>query len=407
MPITLSTRPEHTAIVERFTQFQAEARPSPPAGVDATAIAALLENFKRRQQLQRRQAWLRRTQSMLDTVPVAGRAARWCKRALALWRDKETPWRGKVLAMPMLGVIARWGIAFLRLGSFRTNTLRQHEHFQASLARIASNLQRHQQMGEAELKALQGKLSQLERQQQYMRELVDAMNARTLNSNDSLPPAVYIALEEEFRGDRADIQQRQASYLPHVAAAAAHLNLPVLDIGCGRGEWLEFLGRNGVTARGVDCNPDMVAECRKHGLDVLHQDGITTLQLASPHTLSGITVFHVVEHLTTGTLWNLLRAAQKALAPGGVLVLETPNPENLQVSGYSFYMDPSHLHPLPPPLLNFLVQQAGFETVELVRHAPWPEFAQEDNAYPPYLRKLLFCGQDYAIIAVRREEHPA
>lgn len=407
MPITPHPRPQHTAIVERFAQFQAEARPRTSPGVDATAIASLLDNLKRRQQHYRRQAWLRRTRSMIDALPVAGRAARSCARIVALWRDRETPWRGKVLTMPVLGAIVRWGIAFLRLGNFRTNTLRQHEALQAGYARLASIQQRQQQIGDAGIRALEVKLLQLERQHQSLREQLDTLSARTLTTNDSLPAAVYVALEEQFRGERADVRQRQASYLPHVAAASARLNLPVLDIGCGRGEWLEYLGQNGVTARGVDSNPDMVAECRKHGLDALQQDGFVALQQTAPHSLSGITAFHVVEHLTTGALWNMLRAAQKALAPGGVLVLETPNPENLQVSGYSFYMDPSHLHPLPPPLLDFLVRQAGFEAVDLVRHAPWPEFSQEDDAYPPYLRKLLFCGQDYAIIAIRREEQPA
>ena len=141
----------------------------------------------------------------------------------------------------------------------------------------------------------------------------------------------------------------------------------MVDARCGRGEWLELLLDEGIPARGVDENALIVRQCRELGLDVIHGDAISHLESVPERTLSAVTAFHIVEHLSLPRHLQLLVAAHRALAPNGVLVLETPNPENLVVGAWTFHMDPSHMRPLPPTLLRFLLEAVGFEVAEVRR----------------------------------------
>ena len=231
---------------------------------------------------------------------------------------------------------------------------------------------------------------------------VQAVADGTLDKAD-LPDAMYVAFEDRFRGTREDIMQRVAVYLPVVRACqAGTANAPVLDIGCGRGEWLEVLTDAGLVTRGVDRNPVMVAECRARGLDVVQGDGIGYLRQLPSGSLGVLSAIHVIEHIGFNDLIALLDEARRVLRPGGMLVLETPNPENLIVGACSFYYDPTHRQPLPPEPMRHVTQARGFTDVEILRlHPATPpeKTTANPDAWTARIDALLYGPQDYAIIA--------
>lgn len=207
-------------------------------------------------------------------------------------------------------------------------------------------------------------------------------------------PAFYLELEKNFRGTREEIRARLLPYLPLLQGADGS-RLPVIDIGCGRGEWLSLLQEHQLGGRGVDLNPINGAYCRSLGLDVVTGDALQFLQSLPAGSIGVITAFHLVEHLPFPVLEELTRLAMQALKPGGLLIYETPNPENLLVATRSFWIDPTHRHPLPPELLEFLVVQKGFHHLETRRLHP----GQHIECVDPELTSLLCGPRDYAIIA--------
>lgn len=213
----------------------------------------------------------------------------------------------------------------------------------------------------------------------------------------------YLNFENSFRGDREAIKQRLATAYSEIIRPFRESSIEtgnkhqVLDIGSGRGEWLEYLKEAGLPAYGIDINQTMAQDCERLGLEVLEADGLTHLASLEAHSLSVISAFHVAEHLPIHRLLALVAEAQRVLKPNGLAIFETPNPENLSVGACNFYLDPTHLNPLPPPLLQFIFQQAGFERVEILRLHPMS--ADEHAIYHPYLKTMFFGHQDYAILA--------
>jgi O-antigen chain-terminating methyltransferase len=206
----------------------------------------------------------------------------------------------------------------------------------------------------------------------------------------------YRALEERFRGSRALVRARLEVYRPFVALLARP-GAKALDLGCGRGEWLEALGEAGFEAFGVDLDEGMLAACRERGLAVALADAVATLEGAAADSLAVVSAFHLVEHLPFALVRRIVAAALRALEPGGLLILETPNPENLLVAARDFYLDPSHVHPIPAALLAFVTEQAGFARTKV-----W--FLQEDEALaqgrsPGLYEVLAGVSPDYAVVA--------
>ncbi|HWR50266.1 MAG TPA: methyltransferase domain-containing protein [Bryobacteraceae bacterium] len=224
---------------------------------------------------------------------------------------------------------------------------------------------------------------------------------RDLRGIDSL----YAKFEDVFRGAREDIKERVRVYVPVLSEAGiGGPDMPVLDIGCGRGEWLELLNENGIQARGVDANRAMVARCELLGLPVAEADGIDYLKSLPADSLGAVTVFHVVEHLQFEQLLDLLDEAARVLKPGGVAIFETPNPGNVLVGASNFYTDPTHRNPLPQRLLQFLAEARGFSRVDTMALHPYPNdvlFPGDAGAVGERLNDLLYGPQDYAIIARR------
>lgn len=255
----------------------------------------------------------------------------------------------------------------------------------------------------------------LDTQSGELARLADALGRLARRTDPPLPPLaragsaepsawLYAAFEETFRGSRDEIAARLAVHLDDVRAAAqAAGGKPVADVGCGRGEWIERLRDEGLAAFGVDSNAEVVAGCIARGLDVRQGDAIDVLGAQDPGSLSAVTAFHVVEHLPLAAQLGLMTAAHRALAPGGILVLETPNPENLLVGACTFYMDPTHVRPVPPTLLRFLLEASSFEALDVRRLHPDDAIVAraEREGWPAGLTEALGAPRDYAIVARR------
>lgn len=227
-----------------------------------------------------------------------------------------------------------------------------------------------------------------------------------------LDDSTYVEFERRFRGSPQEIKARQLDALRFVEPIAGS-SAPLLDLGCGRGEWLEVLRDAGISAYGVDFNPRMVAEAHALELDARCEDAVTHLENLDESSLQGVSAFHFAEHVPLQVLTRVLDAAFLALRPGGLLLIETPNPTNLVVGSAAFYLDPTHLRPLHPDFLQFLVESRGFEDVRVHFVHPVIDSAllragAPDDGYDPYLSRVvesaewaLFGPQDYVVVARR------
>lgn len=224
----------------------------------------------------------------------------------------------------------------------------------------------------------------------------------------------YASFEEVFRGDRGQIKLRVAHYLEVLAAAgiAPDSGEVILDLGSGRGEWLEVLAEHGYSARGVDLNRGMLEESEKRGHEVVEADVVNYLKAQDGGSIAAISSMHLVEHIPHPVLIQLLDEALRVLRPGGVLILETPNPENVLVGSCRFYMDPTHLNPIPPLLLQWTVQARGFEQAVIERlseHRGEPEIVPVSETMPgaTQINRMIdwfTAPPDYAVIA-RKAAH--
>ncbi len=178
----------------------------------------------------------------------------------------------------------------------------------------------------------------------------------------------YSRFEERFRGDRNYISSTLSVYLPLVSIIQSYYpNGLALDLGCGRGEWLELLQKNNWSVKGVDLNSVQLQHCRELGLSVVQEDVYTYIKNVETDSVAVLSGFHIAEHLSTEVLMALLHEAWRVLKPGGILILETPNPENILVGTCTFYLDPTHRQPIPPRLLGFLAEEAGFSRQRVLR----------------------------------------
>lgn len=208
----------------------------------------------------------------------------------------------------------------------------------------------------------------------------------------------YRQFEDRHRGSRELIKSRLRVYLPFIKPLAdLYPAAGCLDLGCGRGEWLELMGEAGIPARGVDLDGGMLQACLDRGLDARAEDALAALRALPGGSQIVISGFHIAEHLPFSELDALIKEARRVLVPAGILILETPNPENLRVGTSSFYLDPTHQKPLPPLLLSFLVEYHDYAKVKIVR-------VQEDPALLGQEAVSLYdvwCGvsPDYAVVA--------
>ncbi len=218
------------------------------------------------------------------------------------------------------------------------------------------------------------------------------------NEKDHLLDSLYSSLEDQFRGTRDDIKQKVASYLPILEDA--HITTDIVDIGCGRGEWLEVLKEASLSARGIDTSRVMIEECTRRGLQAAEAEAIIYLRARAENSLSAITAFHFVEHLPLETLVSFLDEAARTLKPGGVVILETPNPENILVGACNFYLDPTHKNPIPSQTMQFLLESRGFCRVEVLKsYTMSAAILKGDDEVAKFVNHYFFGPLDYGIVA--------
>ncbi len=270
------------------------------------------------------------------------------------------------------------------------------------------------------LQGMQGRLSMAERK---LRRLIHMFTApqeegktahvelKRLPPHSLEPDFDYFGFEERFRGSEQDIKERQRVYLAYFQGQEN-----ILDIGCGRGEFLELLRKAGIKAIGVDTDLDMVLYCKEKGLDIVQEDAFVYLETLPDTSLGGIFAAQVIEHLEPGRVIELVKLCYRKLRSGGVLILETPNPKCLMVFAASFYMDFSHIRPLHPEAMRFLLASAGFQDIELKYAGPvddtrrlpsLPDIGLPGETMEAFrrgveqLNDLLYGYQDYAVIGTK------
>ena len=230
----------------------------------------------------------------------------------------------------------------------------------------------------------------------------------------------YVCFEDAFRGSAEEVAARQRAYLPYFEGAS-----DVVDVGCGRGEFLALLRDAGIAARGVDANAEAVERCRERGLEAARSDALGYLRRLPDESIGGLFSAQVVEHLEADYLMRLLGAAHRTLRPGSRIVLETINPASWTAFFSAYVRDITHRHPLHPETLGYLLRACGFVDVTTVYRAPIPDAAKLQraavdpalaatpagravraladtvNQHADRLNGLAFAEQDYAAIARR------
>ena len=221
---------------------------------------------------------------------------------------------------------------------------------------------------------------------------------------DLFKDSFYHRLENRFRGSVEDIADRLRVYLPDVEAAVLRTGgKPVMDLGCGRGEWLGLLKRAGLQGFGIDTNAVQIEAAREQGLDVRLGDAMQALADQPDESVALISAHHLVEHLPFDAVAWIAREAERVLAPGGVLMVETPHVRNVLVGATTFHTDPTHLKPMTEQVLTVLFETAGFDPVEaraLNPHARFSEFLAAPD-FNDELAFLLFGPQDLAVLGTK------
>jgi SAM-dependent methyltransferase/septal ring factor EnvC (AmiA/AmiB activator) len=219
--------------------------------------------------------------------------------------------------------------------------------------------------------------------------------------------AFYFSFENRFRGPREEIKRRMRFYLPLVEKCqAGKRDRPIVDLGCGRGEWLELLKQQKLIATGIDLNETMIDQCKERKLKVVQADAVEFLQQLPTASQGAITGFHIIEHLSLDTLVTLIAETFRVLQPGGLAIFESPNCKNLTVGACSFYIDPTHRNPVFPETAQFMFETTGFERVALEYLCPVePADISDVTEYPAHLRELLYGPRDFGVIGYKPTDH--
>jgi O-antigen chain-terminating methyltransferase len=230
----------------------------------------------------------------------------------------------------------------------------------------------------------------------------DQLQKIVTQHNSNRYDSLYAAFEDVFRGSRDEIKTKQSVYLPLLREhEIGSPKMPILDLGCGRGEWLELLKEGGLQASGIDCNETAIQYCKSAGFDVIYGDALSSLGTLRDTSIGAVTSFHMIEHLPFEVTLALIDEALRVLKTGGILILETPNPQNMLVGAHTFYLDPTHLRPLPSAMLRFFVEARGFCNVQVRELNPYPasmRLADDGRGLASRLNDYLYGPQDYSVI---------
>jgi len=299
--------------------------------------------------------------------------------------------------------------------NFREQVKAQHADYLGALDRTTLDIQKRLWDDLAKLRQEHEKQMQIRTELRLIRQRAAAWVPGALPASPSVsgleeqaqhaaaaPPAIqrldYARFAERFRGEEAYVAEAQKFYLPFFQGRQR-----VLDLGSGRGEFLELMRRHGVGARGVDSDSESIAVCREKGLNVDQGDLFAYLSALPGSSLDGVFSSQVVEHLPPARLPELVALISEKLEPGGVVAIETPNPDCLAIFATNFYLDPTHVRPVPSALLHFYLEECGVQAIEVHQRAPAAEQFAEIAALgaAPGLagfQRRFFGGLDYAII---------
>ena len=252
-----------------------------------------------------------------------------------------------------------------------------------------------------------------------LRQSIDVIRRQSANSGPSahligspqsdssafiIDDGLYVALENHFRGSRDLVAERQREYLDSLPRTIT-AETPLVDLGCGRGEWLSVLRDLKIPALGVDSNTVCAEECRENGLAFEQKDLLQFLEARADQSVGAFTMFQVLEHLPFPVLVEALRHMRRTLVPGGLLIAEVPNAKNLRVASGTFWIDPTHQRPLFPELLLFLATEVGFKKSEgryVNDFSPTHELTGLDEGVEIALKTLLYAVDgpgDFALLA--------
>lgn len=367
-----------------LTSAEGRARPYSEPGFKLYVILAILYRLASR---------VARVSRLPATKPVVWFArlasaihSRWDANKLAKWQSRS-----------LLKTLASW------------HPMLERQAGQLGAAQLAvSNLERRLVDLTQELAVAQARMNAGVR--------VPASTPSTVSSIPSpsvITPAVldayYLAFEDAHRASSRDMQKAFEAYRPTLESLlvkqkdALGCEVQAVDLGCGRGEWLEFITGMGFTAKGVDLSPVMIARCQHKGLKAELTDALGFLKSMPSNSVQLVTAFHLAEHLKFEVLFEMVSEVWRVLAANGVFILETPNPENPLVGSHHFYHDPTHRNPLTPSATKFLLHYIGFKQVDTLRLNPYPDSARVPGTdlLTERINGLLCSAQDFALVGRR------
>lgn len=188
-----------------------------------------------------------------------------------------------------------------------------------------------------------------------------------INEVNSMKRQILTEIDRRYRGSEKSLKAQLQFYLPYIQEVR-HLGI-VIDVGCGRGTFLEMVRDLGMTAIGFETNETQYNECTKKNLNVYFENAYNFMCRSECNKFGVITLFHVIEHLNFDDLTAIMMESYRVLSPGGIILIETPNSENLYVSTFNFNIDPTHVRPVTYQYISTVLEVIGFKCERLPIYA--------------------------------------
>ena len=372
---------------------------------------SIIQRFKRlvsraldwhvREQVEFNRATMACVQATLEAMGELSRSAADLQKRSGEWR-RDIEERRSASEIHLLRTVSELQSAFhLRASlieqNFRESIRQQHVDFTNELDQRTAEIQERLWQ---DMEKIRGEYDRLiHTELRLLRQKLNTTNsgAPVIVPSQEHPDIDWAAFAEQFRGSEDRIREQQKCCVARFAGTSGE----ILDIGCGRGEFLEAAKAAGLTARGVDQSHESVALCRSKGLDVEQGDMFAYLESLADGSLGGAYCAQVVEHLPPAAVPHLVKLLSQKLRLNALVAIETPNPECLAIFATHFYLDPTHTRPVPAQLLRFYLESAGFGSIAVERLSPAVDSIPALAELPPGVRDTLFGGLDYAIFARR------
>ena len=364
-------------------------------------------NWHVREQVEFNKAMLRCVQATLDSLTESNRAMSALAARIQVaadmtshWNAWREQWEGRLNSneIHFLRSVSELQASFhhrvtLMDANYREQVKTQHTDFTNAMKNVILELQ---QQFRTDLEKTRLELDALIHAEMRLARQRAAIGPRMQAVVDSVPhefaPVDWLKFADRFRGSEESIKARQKIYIERFRACTN-----VLDLGCGRGELLDVLTASGIHAHGVDSSGECVAICREKGLQAEQSDIFKYLNGLPDSGLDGVVCCQVVEHLPLASLPDLVHLAHEKLKPGALIAIETPNPECLAIFATHFYIDPTHQRPIPPALLVFYMEEAGFGALQVEYLSPAIETLPSVGTLPKEFRDQFFGGMDYVV----------